>query len=202
MPTPTSILPNHELTFLRAIRKTAVVLLLLLQLKDPITARDISHILEINYETARNYLKDLTHASLVTRTDDGFKISELGKSKLNNSTRIPGIRNTGSAEFPRPSLNNNSSNNGIDLNPCLIKDTISTMRAHHFRNPEIWKTLAHYGITRNVRTEKLASQPFLTPDYIHHHALLLERSGKPLPQWAGLLITILEKGEAIPLAGY
>ena len=64
-----STLPTHEQTFLRTIKKTAVVLLLLLILDRSITAREVSRILQINYETARNYLKDLSSADLVNLTN-------------------------------------------------------------------------------------------------------------------------------------
>ena len=42
MPPPTSILPTHEVMFLRGIKKTAVILLLLLRLDRPITAKEVS----------------------------------------------------------------------------------------------------------------------------------------------------------------
>ena len=34
------------------------------------------------------------------------------------------------------------------------------------KNAEIWHIFSRYGIGRNARTKKLASQPYLTPEYI------------------------------------
>ena len=42
------------------------------------------------------------------------------------------------------------------------------------------------------------SQSFITPEYIERHAEVLKESGKSLPEWACLLITILEKGDQPP----
>ena len=132
----------------------------------------------MNYETTRIYFRRLSSANFVTKTKHGYILSQFGSQQILTVDSAPPEPETlKNAEIPRFTINSNSIN----------RDT-----------KKIWESLNHYGITRKARTQRLASQPFLTPEYIQRHAEILEASGKTFPEWSGLLITILEKGDQPP----
>jgi len=202
---PSSILPSHEVMFLRSIKKTAVVLLLLLRLDRPVSAKEVSQILDMNYETTRIYFRHLSSANFVTKTNHGYILSQYGSQLvLVADSPPPETETLKNAEFPRFTINSSNSINSKDsiLNTTTsitdLKNDISSSNSINRDTKKIWESLSKYGITRNTRTERLASQPFITPEYIQRHAEVLEESGKSLPQWAGLFITILEKGDQPP----
>lgn len=65
---------------------------------------------------------------------------------------------------------------------------------------KLWEELRLAGIRRNARTEALAQLPHVTAEYVRAHRLHMAESGQEGVKWAGLLITILEKGEPAPKA--
>jgi len=160
----------------------------------------------MNYETTRIYFRRLSSANFVTKTKHGYILSQFGSQQILTVDSAPPEPETlKNAEIPRFTINSNSINNNKDsiLNSTTsnrrdLNNDISSSNSINRDTKKIWESLNHYGITRKARTQRLASQPFLTPEYIQRHAEILEASGKTFPEWSGLLITILEKGDQPP----
>ncbi len=77
-----SNLDTSEVMFLRGIKKTAVILLLLIRLDRPLTAREAAHILDITYATICTYFRHLSSANFVTKTRSGYILTQYGSQLL------------------------------------------------------------------------------------------------------------------------
>jgi len=100
-------------------------------------------------------------------------------------------------EIPHFPINSNTITTTINSSNKK-EEEIVVNNSNNEENTEIWNIFSRYGIGRNARTTKLASQPYLTPEYIERHAEHLREAGKTFPQWSGLLIRIMERGEPPP----
>ena len=77
-----SNLDTSEVMFLRGIKKTAVILLLLIRMDRPLTAREAAHILDITYGTICTYFRHLSSANFVTKTRSGYILTQYGSQLL------------------------------------------------------------------------------------------------------------------------
>ena len=192
-------LPTQEILLLRGMRKTAVALILLLRINKPVRATEVARLLDINYETARIYLRQLVETGLVQRMKAGFFLTPAG---LEMFQPVPGKRCFGEGENADSApLINPINTESININH-RDKDLRNSSNKQRTADAEIWEAFKRCGISANPRTERLAGQEHITPEYIEGHAKNMKRGGKKFPKWSGLLITILEKGELLPHNGY
>jgi len=190
----------EQIRNLRLLKKTAAVFLLFWFLDQPLQVIDVAQLLEIDRRTARNHVRLLVSLSLITRPRlaDGFILTVKGRQFLQGN--FSPVINT--------SVVVNDSDNILYLIKKLIKDskskeslTTTTITNKPDKNspPEeqaVWEALEAAGILRNARTEQLARQAYLTPDYVTGHYLNLKSQGKE--DHTGLLVSILESGVPAP----
>ena len=188
-----------EPTILRAFRllkKTAIVYLLLLYLDRPAGESEIARLLEIDRSTARNHLRSLSAIGLATRLkhQQGYLLTNLGRQMLSGEIEHPKIKNL--EEIPPSPIITAVKDSG-SYSDSLTTETIEQMEGiPPFDNTPVWSALNKAGITRNHRTQRLATLPHITPDYITAHRLTLKHAGKG--NQTGLLISILESGVPAP----
>ena len=70
------MLPPPEVATLRSIKRSAIVLLLLIRLDRPVTAKHLSEILAIDYQTTRKYLHELNQVGAALHMPTGWIFSQ------------------------------------------------------------------------------------------------------------------------------
>ena len=193
-----SNLDTSEVMFLRGIKKTAVILLLLIRMDRPLTAREAAHILDISYTTICIYFRHLSSANFVTKTRSGYILTQFGSQLLLPMDAPSNPERLKNMEIPYFPINSNTITTTINSSYKKDEDLIVVNNSNNEKNAEIWHIFSRYGIGRNARTRRLAGQPYMTPEYIERHAEHLREAGKTFPQWSGLLIRIMERGEPPP----
>ena len=196
-----------QIRLLRIIRRSAAVLIALSQSDQPVSARQLSNLLDLDYSTVRAYLAELIAADLVERVTGGFLSTDLSTiliSRVIQSAEIPRSytqEEIESAEIPRfdtPETRKNRASGTPLINTIIIntdsKDKVISNKGTETRknranadNP-LWEALARYGILPNSRTIKLELSG-ITADTVHQVAKTIN---KPFPKYAGLLIRALE----------
>jgi predicted transcriptional regulator len=179
------MLPTAEVYTLRSLKKTCIVLLLMIRLDRPVSRNQIAAYLDIHVHTARQYLRQLSAASLIAHTSTGWILTQAGSQLV-----LP----LGGAKITPPMLINNN-NRLKDINPqegANIKGGENNTPPNEL--PAMWSRLLSYGIDRNPRVEQIVNQPFMTIDYLTSHVAALDRKGYPMPKWAGMLVLQLETG--------
>ncbi len=177
------MLPTAEVNTLRSLKKTCIVLLLMIRLDRPLSRNQIAAILDIHVHTARQYLRQLSAASLVAHTSTGWILTQAGSQLV-----LP----MGGAKITPPMLINN--NNRLKDTEIQEGSIIKGGENNTPPMPAIWSRLLSYGIDRNPRVEQIVNQPFMTLDYLKSHVDALDRKGYSMPQWAGMLVLQLETG--------
>lgn len=198
---------DRTVQLLRSIRKTAVVVLVMLQLDRPTGEVEIAEILDINQETARRYLKSLCRVGLATRTGrfQGYTLTGLG-SQLVLPMETPVLERGKSAlERGKTALDApitttvkdsiNKSESEVVESESANAENPRSLSTGAVDNP-VWKELKAAGIGHNKRTEKLAKMEHVTPQYVKAWAAQMRQDNKA--DQTGLLITILEGGQEAP----
>ena len=161
-----SNLDTSEVMFLRGIKKTAVILLLLIRMDRPLTAREAAHILDINYGTICTYFRHLSSANFVTRTKQGYTLTQYGSQLLLPMDAPPDPERLKNVEIPHFPINSNTIITTINSSYKKDEGIVVVNNSNNEENAEIWHIFSRYGIGRNARTRKLTDQPHLTPEYI------------------------------------
>jgi len=177
------MLPTEEVHMLRSLKKTAIVLLLMLRLDRPISRNQIAAILDIHVQTARDYLRQLSAANIVAHTNQGWILTQAGSQWV-----LPII----DAGKSPPKLINNINRYEKNKNSEVNINRGGDIPTPH--TSDIWRLFLSYGIDRNPRVEKIVNKPFFTSEYLRAHVDALDRKGYQMPQWAGMLILQLETG--------
>lgn len=200
---------TDEIELFRKLKRTAIVVLLMIRLDHPTGEQEIAEVLEINQETARGYLRELSGMGVVAKIKryNGYILTELGRQMVLPIGEPASLFESGSAENPRLSAENPRSNTPIIINTYSInrEEVINNKRAGSAENPRSnngsaenprspnMDALRDVGIYANDRTRRLAEQDWITPEYIRAHALKLNKPDAP-----ALLLTILESGAPAP----
>ncbi len=190
-----SYLPPDEVTQFRAIRRTAVVVLLFFRLDRPLGETDIAEIIDIHPSTARSYLRSLSRLGIISRSNrySGYILTDKGRQLFLFSSDL---LEEPTAEKPRSSAK-------ISRSPLLIESTIinddpddtdlkviiEEESAKNSRSPELLEALAQEEIQENDHTRPLFDSN-LTPDHVLGYALKL-KDKKQDDYKPGLLITVL-----------
>ena len=161
-----SNLDTNEVMFLRGIKKTAVILLLLIRMDRPITAREVAHILDISYTTICIYFRHLSSANFVTKTRSGYILTQYGSQLLLPMDAPSNPERLKNAEIPHFPINSNTITTTINSSYKKDEEIVVVNNSNNEENAEIWQIFSRYGIGRNSRTRKLASQSYLTSEYI------------------------------------
>lgn len=155
----------------------------MIRLDRPVSRNQVAAYLDIHVHTARQYLRQLSAASLIAHTSTGWILTQAGSQLV-----LP----MGGAKITPPMLINNN-NRLKDINS---QSNIINRGGENNTPPPaiIWKRLLSYGIDRNPRVEQIVNQPFMTIEYLTSHVAALDRKGYPMPKWAGMLVLQLETG--------
>lgn len=184
-------LPPSEVMVLRGLRRTAVIILLLMRLQGaPVSAREISSILDIDYETTRRYLSDLSRVGIVSQSSAGWILLQGGSQLI-----LPGTN----AEIPRsisgkPRSPSTTSSFNFD-DPLIAVEEVEELNK---RGKTALEALADYSISPTKQVKDLVrSHEYITAAYIHSHADRLVRENRFS---SGLLLTVLRCGDPLPLS--
>ena len=161
-----SNLDTSEVMFLRGIKKTAVILLLLIRMDRPLTAREAAHILDITYATICIYFRRLSSANFVTKTRSGYILTQYGSQLLLPMDAPSDPERLKNMEIPYFPINSNTITTTINSSYKKDEEIVVVNNSNNEKNAEILHIFSRYGIGRNARTRKLAGQPYLTPEYI------------------------------------
>jgi len=69
-------------------------------------------------------------------------------------------------EIPHFPINSNTITTTTNSSYKKDEEIVVVNNSNNGENAEIWHIFSRYGIGRNARTKKLASQPYLAPEYI------------------------------------
>jgi hypothetical protein len=180
-------LSAQEIALFRALVKPAPAYLLMLRMKRPISTREVARILSIPEQTAAGYMRTLQSLGLVAwdEHENRYKLND-GHQRILNESFGPIVQ-----QEPEDQAEENA--------PELMQEAGNSPRGSASdRSAQVWQELFSAGVSRNSRTRALVRQSYITSEYVRAHRLKLIASGKSGPQWAGLLVTILEGGEPAP----
>ena len=196
-------LSPQEITLFRQLKRVAIVIILMARLNQPTRAVDLAEILEINYETARAYLKSLRHLGLIAYAHgQGWMVTAGGRGLLSPAVLV----NAENPRFPDSVVVVDSVNRKVnDKQQQQTKENAENPRPLHNKSAENPRFSANYlellecGIAINPRTQRLAELDFVNPDYIRGHYLqITTHPPENVRNMIGLLITILESGARAP----
>lgn len=187
-----------EINLFRSLKKSAIVLLLMFRLDKPIGATEISDILEIDIRTSRRYLRSLSRLGYVARIHfhDGYILTNGGRQLI-----LPAaVHELEPGKMSQVGLTTTTINLTSLIDSVVVEESkpgkISQVDEEPL-DPEILEAFDEVGIGLNKRSEALARQEHVTPEYIRAHAAAL-RKRKQRGYHIGLLITIMESGQPPP----
>jgi DNA-binding CsgD family transcriptional regulator len=92
-----------EIDIFRSLKKTAIVLLLMLRLDRPAGETELAAVLSMNIETVRNHLRELSARQLVTRTEryQGWSLTGAGSQMILPMPETRELPAPATAEKPR-----------------------------------------------------------------------------------------------------
>lgn len=105
-------LAQNEVRALRSLRRTAIVLLVMMRLRRPVRIAEIAAILDIDRGTASSYLRSLTYDGLLTRTGAGYMLTSAGWSMLLGSAPALDDPQAPDGTLPQPAQSNEPAENG------------------------------------------------------------------------------------------
>lgn len=184
------MMPPAEIALFRSIRKTAIVLLLLLKLDRPISMLKIASILDMDHKTVSSYLRSLSQLNIIANTSDGWVLTQGGSQfvlssegvgdfpMLTTATTTIGRSNHSQAEVAEE---------GVGISPIPLDQRCEKAMA----------TLADYGVSGTKMIINLVqSKDYITAEYVERSAERLEKEKRFSTP---LLITVLRCGDPLPM---
>ena len=193
-----NITPDETRIF-RLLKRTAIVLLLLLRLDKPTGETEIARTLEIDNETARTYLRSLADIGLIARANyhHGWILTCAGRQMvLGELAENPRLLADSASLLPSAaSLSSISSLKAVVVveegqlaeNPRVSSEERIQQNRQAFRNN---------GIGWNNYVESICDMEHVTPDLINAHA---DRLHKERRFSTGILITAVREDDPAPL---
>jgi hypothetical protein len=204
-------LQPYEFALFRALKKSAIVLLLMIRLDRPVGESEIVRLLEIDHKTARQALDSLDGLGLLERKAhfNGYQLTNYGKQMAlplttGQSLIVENIPN----ESPTTTAINIVD---IELNQQAVEERTLGRKSLMKRNPqntppepefiprnplfqENLDEMKRQGIQPNKTTREIADMDHVNPRYIKHMAEYNRKEHKSIP----LLITRLKQGDPEP----
>jgi len=194
----THITPEETSVF-RLLKRTAIVLLLLLRLDAPTGETEIARILEIDQETARHYLRSLAGIGLIARAfyHHGYILTGHGKQMILGQSDLIGPP----AENPRPLADSAS-----QLPAAASLSSIRSLKAEEeeegqpAENPRVGieeriQAFRDNGVGWNNYVQEVCLMDHVTPDLINSQAKRLLQENRFSP---GLLLMVVKCNDPIP----
>ena len=193
----TTITPKETRVF-RLLKRTAIVLLLLLRLDKPTGETEISRILEIDNETARTYLRSLADIGLIARANyhHGWILTCAGRQMvLGQPAENPRLLAESASLLPSTaSLSSIGSlkavvaeEEALAENPRVSSEERIQQNRQAFRDN---------GVGWNNCVKSICEMDHVTPDLINAHA---DRLRKEKRFSTGILITAVKENDPAPL---
>ena len=214
-----------EVAFYRSVRKTAVILLLMMKLDSPTPAKRIAEILDLDYATTRRHLKTLSNLGVLTETFSGWSLLQGGIQLLLPERSYPSSFRT----HPQ-AVDNVGNSRAVEMqescqsagNSRAIEDSSSTSTHQPSVLPieeeeeemqescqsagkprsapglinACLQALADNGIADSAHIRGLVeTKDYITPAYIIAQARRLKAEDKFS---TGMLITVLRCGDPLP----
>ncbi|HJW91447.1 MAG TPA: hypothetical protein VJ436_12460 [Anaerolineales bacterium] len=203
-----------SLLITRLLRKCFPVLWLLYRLEGTVGEAQIASLLEIDLETARNYLRSLVGLGYARREArvNGYEITQLGKDVFAPPNagipRIEALTTTTTTE-----LKGNSTETAeaaalppeFSEKPGKARKASKHKAAHHpgaspiaesSPSEENQAAFREEGIGMNTRVLQLCQEDHVSPEFIHAHAIRL-RDEKRFS--SSLLIYVVERNDPLPV---
>lgn len=184
----------QEVMLLRSIKRTAVLLLLMIRLDRPATAKELADILDADYSTIRKHLRELSRLSLVTETRAGWMLTQGGGqlllSPFNADSHIDTPLSPDNAEKPRFEARKNrdtSASASLNQNTFLLEEEEEEERTETRKNradpedmAERLAALEDAGVNgiNGDYAQSIARLEWCTPDYINYQARRLHKERK------------------------
>lgn len=173
-------LSTHELTLFQTIKKTAIVLILMLKLDRPLGEKELSTLLSINQSTARAWLRDLAENELITRQGryNGYIPTLGGRQMVIPNLSTP--RLSASAENSRSSAENSRSRtqfNDDESRDSESEDSVIIIDSASAENPRssaVFKALEEEKVLYPVCVE-LSAKPQITLNHVVNWAAVLKK---------------------------
>jgi hypothetical protein len=184
--------------FLYKHAKWLAILYIMLEIGYPMTATQISQILDVHHETIDSCLHGLSEKQYISRprvqggwmlTKQGFQFIHPNSAEKPQNQLTTIIITDEESELIRVNNNNNSAE--FPQND----DDSAEIPLNQDKNSDIFLAFREVGIIKNALSEKIANIPGLTGDIVRKEWHKLNDQGKP---WQGLLLRILEEYKPPP----
>ncbi len=191
----------QEVQVIRLLKRQAIVLLLMLRYDRPWGETDIARVLDINNETARNYLRSLADIGLITRSSyhRGWILTTNGRQLILPLAEFPRVGPADSASLLADSATSTTLNN--DYIPIVEEEVVVEEPAEFPRVDldSIRKALAYQGISWTPRVAQICKYPWVTAEYISSQAQRLRKEGRFS---TGLLLRVIQDNDPLPSNRY
>ena len=190
------MLTDSELCLLRSIKKTAVVMLLMMRLDPrPTGESEIARLLGINKETARTYLRSLAACSLIARAyrNNGYILTAGGRQLLLPDAENPRITSTTTSTTY---IEGEFEVGEAEIEESILSAEIPPSSTENPPSQSVIHTLIAAVIGEPKRSA-LAAHPEITSEIIQAWETHLKKT-KGAHYTIGLLIHILESGDQPP----
>jgi hypothetical protein len=189
------LLPANEALQLRAIKKTAVILLLMLRLDRPATAKDIADTLEIDYQTCRKLLASMQPLGLALETAAGWVAAPAAR-QLSTGFPQDAVESARISRFE--ALNSSSSSSNRDKQSYTVEEEEEQREntALDERTSEALDALEDAGVMINEPVIKLVEKSaWITAEYVDGQVKRLTDQKKFS---SGLLLRVLKDHDPLP----
>jgi len=172
---------------LRSMKRTAVIVLLLFTLSGPVQAKRVAELLDIDYQTTRKYLKELSLLGIITNTPAGWTL-------LQDGTQLILPASNAIYELERENIAPPLSASAACTSPSILLQE-EEERTRDSRVVQCLNTLEELGITATNQVLTILKDERITPEYIDSQAERLEKENR----WStGLLLTVIKCFDPIP----
>lgn len=185
----------QTVTVLRSMKKTAIIVLLLFNLSGPVTAKHVAELLDIDYQTCRKYLKELSLLNVVSETPVGWVLLQGGPQLILPPSAI--FEPDNAIIAPTPESSSAACPTPFHLQEEEEVEEVLKARFSRVdqRVDQCLQTLTDYGITATPRVLEILRDERITPEYIASQAERLEKEKR----WStGLLLTVMKCYDPVP----
>ena len=193
-----NITPDETRIF-RLLKRTAIVLMLLLRLDKPTGETEIARTLEIDNETARTYLRSLADIGLIARANyhHGWILTCAGRQMiLGEPAENPRLLADSASLLPSAASLSSISSLSLKAEEEEAQLAENPRVGSEERIQQNQEAFRENGIGWSRTVETICAMDHVTPEYIQAQA---ERLNKENRFSGGLLLTVVRCGDPAPL---
>lgn len=187
---------------LRSMKKTAIIVLLLFSLAGPVTAKRVADLLDIDYQTVRKYLRELSTLNVVSETPVGWVLLQGGPQLILPTNAIfdperektaPGNAKKSRSDSTSPASTPDSFLSEEEEEEEEDKNSDETRKN---RAEGCLAALAEWGIGPCDQVLELIQDETVTAEYITGQAERLKKENKFS---TGMLLRVIRDHDPLPL---